>query len=467
MNRLALLQIDVDEITDLLTASAPLEDGCFLLLREGRGAEGRRLLAVDPVFAPDDGWETRERGQLRPSARWISAVISRAIETNAGLLFVHSHPDPAHPIGFSPTDRSAILSLAETVGPILEGPFAAAVVHPVGWAAALAEDGELHPVNRVVAVGRTLRVLSPPGTLPRRRADDLLGLDDRQRDALGIIHDLLQKLDVAVVGVGGLGSPIAEQLLRMGVGSVTIVDHDHLDTPSNVRRMFGSTMVDLHETSPPAKVDVVGRHLDELGLSEPVRRVRGDVRVPSVFRYLLDADVVISGTDTHGSRAVVNDLAAGYLLPVIDVGVQAGAKRNGGLAALVAEVRILTPVTPCLWCRNVISAEVIRAENLPFDQRERLVQEGYLVGGIGDPAPSVVALTVLGAGLATCALLALLSPEGEVCPSGYLVDGLMGDGFETQPQDPDPVCRCRGLIGTGDTQPPPLLPETKPSTLPV
>jgi hypothetical protein len=84
------------------------------------------------------------------------------------------------------------------------------------------------------------------------------------------------------------------------------------------------------------------------------------------------------------------------------------------------------------------------------------VQEGYLVGGVGEPAPSVMALTALGAGLATCALLSLLSSEGDVCPSGYVVDGLMGDSWETQPTEPVPSCRCRGRIGAGDTQPPPL-----------
>jgi hypothetical protein len=238
---------------------------------------------------------------------------------------------------------------------------------------------------------------------------------------------------------------------------MTLVDHDVLDTPSNVRRVVGSTSADLRATAPPAKVDVVGRHLDQLGLGVPVRRVAGDVRTEAVFRELLDTDVVICATDSHGSRAVINDLASTYLLPVIDVGVQAGAKRNADLAALVAEVSILTPVTPCLWCRERISAEVIRAENLPAEQRDRLHREGYLVGGVGEPAPSVTALTALGAGLATCALLGLLSREGEVCPSGYWVDGLMGDSGETQPTEPVATCRCRGRIGAGDTEPPPFL----------
>jgi hypothetical protein len=65
--------------------------------------------------------------------------------------------------------------------------------------------------------------------------------------------------------------------------------------------------------------------------------------------------------------------------------------KNRDLAALVAETRVLTPTTPCLWCRKAISSDVIRAENLPPDQRQKLVGEGYLVGGVGQPAPSVIA----------------------------------------------------------------------------
>lgn len=249
----------------------------------------------------------------------------------------------------------------------------------------MVKHSEFVPIEQIVSVGRTLHLLSPLQPLPRRRSTDLPGLDDRQRDALGTVHDLLQNLEIAVVGMGGLGSPIAEQLVRMGTGTVTIVDSDVLDTPSNVRRIIGSTPSDLRCHTPLAKVDVVGRHLDQIGLGAPVRRVTGDVRHERIFRNLLDTDVVICGTDNHGSRAILNELASTYLLPVIDVGVQAGAKRNADLAALVAEICVLTPVTPCLWCRERISADVIRAENLPNDQRERLAREGYLVGGVGAP----------------------------------------------------------------------------------
>lgn len=418
---------------------------------EGKGHQESRLLATEPILPPQGAWEQQGPDYLRPSAQWISAAVSRAVNTRSGLLFVHSHPNEAFPSGLSWLDTGAFTELARTLGPMLDGPFAAAVVHSDGWSATVWSGTGLAPIEQVVSIGRTHRFLNP---LPKA-VDSLL--DSRQRDALGVVHDRLRNLSVAVVGCGGLGSPTAEQLVRMGVGSLLIIDHDRLDTPSNARRVFGSSLADLHATIYPPKVDVVGRHLEQLNLGVCIQRINGDVRTELVFRALLDTDVVIICTDNHGSRAVVNDLASTYLLPVIDVGVRVGSKTNVCLSGLLAEVRVLTPVTPCLWCRQTISGDVIRAENLPEEERRQLEREGYTVKGIGEPVPSVTALTVLGSSLATCALLALLAEEGDVAPSGYWVDGFLGDAGETNPIEPRDGCRCRQRVGFGDSASPPFL----------
>jgi len=450
MIRLAVLQETAEALSNHLALHAPLEAGAFCLLRQGRGTDGLRLLATHALLPEADAWELQGEGVLRPTARYISAAISRAITAQAGLLFVHSHPDPTFPSGLSSVDRSAFKALARTLAPMLEGPFAAAVVHPEGWSGVLWSDGRLCPIERIMGVGRIIRFLSPV-----RQVEDS-PLDSRQRDALGVIQDRLRPLTVAVVGCGGLGSPIAEQLARIGIAELLLIDHDNLDTPSNLRRVFGSTVADLRATPPLPKVDVVGQHLDHLGLGVAIRRVNGDVRIEGVFRTLLDADVVLMGTDTHGSRAVVNDLASTYLLPVIDVGTRVG-DRKGFLSGLVAEVRVLTPVTPCLWCRRTLDGDVIRSENLPEAERRQLLREGYSVGRIGEPEPSVIALTVLGSGLATCAMLALLAEDGEVVSHGYFVDGFFGDAHETKPKEPIPACRCRMNLGLGDTAAPPFI----------
>ena len=239
MIRLALLEQARDELERLLRASAPREEGAFLLLRQGKGREGTRLLAGDLLVPPADAWERQARGALRPTARWLSAVISRAIDAKCGLLFVHSHPGAHHPTSFSRVDVDALTALGETIAPMLDGPFAAAVVQAETWAGLLWREGQLHPIGPIVAVGKGMRILS---AISQER--DRAALDSRQRDALGVVHDRLRPLSIGLVGCGGLGSPIAEQLVRMGVAELLLLDHDVLDTESNVRRVFGSTVAD-------------------------------------------------------------------------------------------------------------------------------------------------------------------------------------------------------------------------------
>lgn len=453
MIRLVLREADVVELELQLAAAAPEEDGAFFLLREGSGVQGTRLVAGEMIPPPKGAWERQAEGQLRPSAQWLSAVISAAVNAKAGLLFVHSHPGALHPAELSAVDEFAVESLGDTLSAILDGPFAATVVHRSSWAGVLWEAGELRPLDTITSLGRAMRFLSRPAW-HEHESDH--GLDARQRDALGDIHERLRELTVGLVGCGGLGSPFAEQLVRMGVGELILMDDDVLDTESNVRRLFGSTHADLGASVPLPKVDVVGRHLEMLGLGGRIRRVKGDVKTEAAFRHLLDADLVLGATDTHGSRAVINDLPSTYLLPLIDIGVRVGNRSDGSLAGLVAELRLITPERPCLWCRGAINADAIRAENLPPEEREKLHREGYLTGFVGVPAPSVAALTVLASGMAACGLIGLLSSEGSVLPSGWILDGLYGDAFETATEKPKSDCRCLAQVALADSSPPPL-----------
>jgi len=453
MIRLAITDEIAESLSTHMLMSDPLEQGAFCTLHKGDGYDGKRLLVSDIILPTSSAWEIQAEHNLRPSAQWLSAAISHAVKKRAGLLFVHSHPNRSHPPELSISDKVAFASLASTIAPMLDGPFGAAIIHPAGWSGVLWSGTTMVRIHRIAAVGRNLHFLGPLPTVPED------ALDDRQSDALGLVHGRLRNLSVAVVGCGGLGSPIAEQLVRMGVNEVILIDNDLLDTPSNIRRVFGAKLSHLKAKPYHPKVDIVGNHLKRLGLGVKIRSIKGDVRIERVFRHLLDADVVLMATDTHSSRAVVNELPSKYLMPVIDVGVRIGSKGNNKLSGLVAEARILTPSTPCLWCRKSISADVVRAENLPSGERNQLIREGYVVHGVGEPEPSVIALTVLGSSLATCALIAMISEEGEVASRGYWVDGLFGDSDETEPVLPESGCRCRQNIGYGDDAAPPFIVE--------
>ena len=453
MIRLALAEEDRFAIEGHFDNLAPDESGAFLLLLEGTSATGVRLVASRRYLPRPEEWERRGPNQLRPSAQLLSAMVSLANLLRAGLLFVHSHPDPLHPTSFSRTDEDALESLAEVMPALLDGPFGAAVVGPRGWVGRVYREGRWLEIDRITSAGFGLRLINPVNKTSPADA-----LDDRQAAALGPLNETLRQLDVVIVGCGGLGSPLAETLTRMGVRRVSVVDHDRLDTPSNIRRIFGARISDLATRPAATKVSIVARNCDSAELETRIEPIHGDIRQPRVFRHLLDADVVLCATDSHSSRAVIDAAAIAYNVPIIDCGVRVGI-REGNLSGLLSEVRLLGPGRPCLWCRNTLSAERIRAEHLPPEERAKLAREGYLVG-LSETEPSVTALTVFGAGMMASALLGVLSPDCELLWSSWLFDAFLGDAPSPKQAVVNPKCICQNRIGLADRAPLGLLPDT-------
>jgi hypothetical protein len=428
-----------------LRRATPNEDGAFLLVRSGRGATGTRLIAHELLLPAKDAWEARGHHRLRPSGQWLSAVIGAAIETDSGVAFVHSHPDDAHPPELSPLDKKTSTEWSRSLTPTLGRPFLSLVWTTAGvrgWVFEADDPLEHRDVHKVEVLGGGRSVLlSPIDELSSDRE-----LDDRQVRALGELGNRrIRDLSVAVVGAGGTGSPLAEQLARMGVRELLVVDPDRIDTSSNLRRIVGSRPQDLLKQSP--KVEVVARHLSELGFGGVVSACGLDVRSEDAARRLLDADLVISTTDTHSSRSLVNQLAHQYLLPVIDVGVKVGTSLEGRVTGMPTEIRVLLPDTACLWCSGVLDAVRIRAENLPDDERRQQAREGY-VQGVGEPQASLTALNYFASSLALLTMMRLLS--GEAIISARTI----ADGWEHYFADVtceiDPECICHAWRGMGD-----------------
>ena len=291
---------------------------------------------------------------------------------------------------------------------------------------------------------------------PRQR-DVEADIDDRQRRALGALGNaFLRQLRVGLVGVGGTGSPLAEQFARMGVAEITLVDHDLLDTPSNLRRLVGSRARDLADR--PQKASVVKRHLDDIGLGVEVHAVPADVRSERAARRLIDLDLVIVSTDNQSSRAFMNQLALQYWLPVVDVGLRVGTTQRGVISGMPTEVRVLMPDLGCLWCRGALDAEAIREEGLPLNERERLAAEGY-IQGVPDPQPSLAPLNAFAASFAALTALRLVSSEPIVSPSAIL------DPWELYaqltPAPIDPGCLCQRWRGRADAVAMPFLPQSE------
>ena len=125
------------------------------------------------------------------------------------------------------------------------------------------------------------------------------------KDNINKLHDK----HVLLCGVGGVGSFVAEGLCRSGLGKITLVDYDIIDS-SNINRQL---MVDKDNIG-EIKVEVLKRHLNKISDSEVIAINRF---IDDSFDFEDRYDYVIDCIDTLTSKFILVKLADKHNIPII------------------------------------------------------------------------------------------------------------------------------------------------------
>jgi molybdopterin/thiamine biosynthesis adenylyltransferase len=258
------------------------------------------------------------------------------------------------------------------------------------------EAGDAAAIDRIWLIGDRWRLI-PSYSAVSRQPDEIF---DRNVLAFGPgIQNILGDLRIAIVGAGGTGSAIAEQLVRLGVRHLLLVDADNLSA-SNVTRVYGSTPRDVGRP----KVDVLRRHLLSIAPDLECSTITQMLTLRSVAQAVAGSDLVFGCTDDNAGRLVLSRLSTYFLLPVIDVGVLLSSDATGELNGIDGRVTTLAPGEACLVCRNRVDLARASAELKTPEERKRLVDEGY-APALGQTEPAVVAFTTAVAAAAVNELL--------------------------------------------------------------
>ena len=158
---------------------------------------------------------------------------------------------------------------------------------------------------------------------------------------------------VAIIGLGGLGCPVALYLAASGVGQLTLVDDDIVEL-SNLQRQIAHTEGSIGIP----KVVAAGRAIERLNSHTEVSTVhiRGDT---IEFQKLLqDVDVVVDATDNFSTRFAINEVSRKLNLPLVS---GAAIRMEGQVLVLDPNV----PESPCYRCLypDAPTAEQNCAEN--------------------------------------------------------------------------------------------------------
>ncbi len=209
------------------------------------------------------------------------------------------------------------------------------------------------------------------------RSVSVLGLD--------VMRTIMHSQVVSIVGVGGLGSIVAEHLIHMGFHQLHLIDPDVLEM-SNLNRVVGAYYADAQQKR--HKVDVVKRHLTSINPRATVTAHKKDVHDTDVEGVLALSDWIIVATDNHSSRQRVQELSIRYFVPLLSVGVNITAKEKSieDMSGEVITARVGDYL--CLNCLHRIHPIKVASERHPdMGIREALVKRGYVTGqDVKEPA---------------------------------------------------------------------------------
>lgn len=166
-------------------------------------------------------------------------------------------------------------------------------------------------------------------------------------------HILLRQVDIAgqekllaarvlVVGLGGLGSPVAMYLAASGIGHLTLVDHDKVELTNLQRQIVHtsdtlgqdktvSAAKQLRALNPEIAVTTINRKLDDAGLLEQARA----------------ADVVVDASDNFATRFAVNAACVRAKKPLV----------SGAVVRFEGQVAVFRPDRPDSPCYRCLYAE--------------------------------------------------------------------------------------------------------------
>lgn len=386
----------------VIALNDPLETAWVLIARVvgEPGATDTTLLvrSVHPV--PDEAYDVRRADALSiVTAGWVPA-FGLAASDEAIPVFVHTHPGgyPEH----SKHDLKVDEQLARVAEVRTELEHYASLVlsgtpdEPVFAGRLKVAGGDWELLDRTRIVGERLTLLQNAVSCESAPA----AIFDRQVRAFGADGQrALAQLRVGVVGAGGTGSAAIEQLVRLGVKDIVVIDPQTL-ADTNVTRVYGSTLNDVDLP----KVDVAITHGEAIGLGTRFDPIQGGVREKSVAESLVHCDIIMGCTDDNSGRIVLGRMPQALLQLLVDCGVVIDS-RGGALFEILGRVSVVTPTSACLVCMGEVDDARARAESMTPEEYTRLAAEGY-APELDTKDPAVITFTTTTASFAINELLA-------------------------------------------------------------
>jgi molybdopterin/thiamine biosynthesis adenylyltransferase len=235
-------------------------------------------------------------------------------------------------------------------------------------------------------------------------------IHERTRNAFGTgLVENLRKLSVAIVGLGGIGSIMAEGIARLGASHLILIDPDKVDK-SNLNRFQGASIKDIGKY----KVTVVARNLKRyLDNNLIINTYRNTIYSEEVLNALKSVDYIIGCIDNHPARYLLNRIAIQYLIAYFDAATRImPIEHTKNISVSVRIGMVIPSITSCMDCSIIeyYSQQEIYFEFVDQSTRQQLEESGYILGESNIKNPAVYPQNMIACGILLLELMNAVSP---------------------------------------------------------
>jgi hypothetical protein len=340
------------------------EDLCFALYWPSQGKRRFTALLSDALLPEDGDRQVHYNASFNPA--YLERILARAADVGAGVAFLHSHPRGIGWQSMSPDDVDAEAGMAAAVRSATGLPLVGLTLSgKTGfWSAR-----QWHRVRRHVwepldcesvrVVGLALCPSFCPGSKPLVSFPVAL---TRTVHAWGdAVQRQLARLRISIVGLGSVGSIIAEELTRMGFSEVVGIDFDLIKEHNRDRTLHAYPE---NVATSDLKVSMAARNAVRSSTMPgfTFQSVPLGIQELEAYRAALDCDVIFSCVDRPWPRSILNHIAYAHLIPIIDGGIAVTLKADGSLRSADWGAFVAGPQRRCLECAGQFSSGLVAVE---------------------------------------------------------------------------------------------------------
>ncbi|VGO13683.1 Molybdopterin-synthase adenylyltransferase [Pontiella desulfatans] len=450
--KLRIAGIHYAELRDALYPGDWKEAGAIAVCGR-RGSEGCTTLLVQKIHAvPFGAYQSREPDYLEWDTQWMIDVLNHAESEDLSLIKFHSHPGGGS--FFSERDDLTDIGILNEWSILYDRatPHGSVIMLP---------DGELFgrmgyaghqfiPIESIAVAGNQLHYWQPTD-----QECVFSDAESRNLQTFGAgTTAILKRLKVGVIGCSGTGSIVVEQLARLGVGHLVLVDPDIVEK-KNLNRVLNTTEEDaVNERS---KVDVLSDAIQKMGFETQVTRIATNLVAPKPIQEIASCDVVFGCVDGAEGRHILNRISSYYVIPYFDVGIDLQASEHGGISQVTGAVHYIQPGGSSLLSRGIYSQEEVEAEALRRSDPELYanhLKQNY-IAGVKEDSPAVLPINMHYASLLVLEFLARIhkyriTDDAELAIQQYNLEDV--DNVY-RAEDGLPCAALAKRVGRGDTTP--------------